>query len=77
MSDLGIASYAVVIALLSKMEKRGNLPRRDVIDIIDSALSTIEDLPADDESARVARQALEQQMRRWRARNWAHHSRHH
>lgn len=67
MSALGIASYAVVIGLLQKLEERGDLPRSHIIEILDSALAAIEDLDTDDDQVRLARRALEQQIKRWRA----------
>ncbi len=67
MAALGIASYSVVMGLLSKIEDRGVLPRSDIIEILDGALAAIEDLEADDDDVRLARKALERQIKRWRA----------
>jgi hypothetical protein len=67
MAALGIASYSVVMGLLSKIEDRGVLPRSDIIDILDGALAAIEDMDFDDDDVRLARKALERQIKRWRA----------
>ncbi len=67
MAALGIASYSVVMGPLSKLEQQGVLPRSDIIDILDGALGAIEDLDTDDDDARLARKALERQIKRWRA----------
>jgi hypothetical protein len=67
MAALGIASYSVVMGLLSKIEDRGVLSRSDIIEILDGALAAIEDLETDDDDVRLARKALERQIKRWRA----------
>jgi hypothetical protein len=66
MSASGIAAYAVVIGLLQKMEERGDLPRVAVIDILDGALSAIEEVDTDAGDVRLARKMLERQIKRWR-----------
>lgn len=66
MTALGIASYSVVMGLLSKLEERGVLPRSDIIDILDGALAATEGLETDDKAVRLARQALERQIRLWK-----------
>lgn len=66
MSASGFAAYAVVMGLLQKMEERGDLPRVDIIDILDSALAAIEDIETDESSVRLARQMLERQIQLWK-----------
>ncbi len=63
MTASGIAAYAVVMGLLQKLDERVVLPRIDIIDIMDGALAAIEDVDTDDADVRLARQALERQIK--------------
>ena len=63
MQAFGVAAYAVVMQMLTVLEQRRALTRDDVVDIIDGALSAIEELPTVDGSVRLARQALERHLR--------------
>ena len=63
MTASGIAAYAVVMGLLQKLDERVVLPRIDIIDIMDGALAAIEDVNTDDADVRLARQALERQIK--------------